>query len=120
MRAWSPCGIDAAHKRYRHISAKLDVAAVKGARRYALCSHFVILIALGLYFQITRNPGLTTVVGADVLILAALLINPYIMYMVIAVLAAAPLTLLIRGDRTGIRVQLCCVGMVVSCLPALD
>jgi hypothetical protein len=77
----------------------------------ALCSHFVILIALGLYFQITRNPGLTTVVGADVLILAALLINPYIMYMVIAVLAAAPLTLLIRGDRTGIRVA---VGIVVG------
>ena len=34
--------------------------------------------------------------------LVALLVHPYIMCMVIAVLAAAPLTLLIRRDRTWI------------------
>lgn len=69
----------------------------------ALCSHFLILIALGLYFRITRSASLAVLVGADALILVALLVNPYIMYMVIAVLAAAPLTLLIRKDPGWIR-----------------
>lgn len=64
----------------------------------ALCSHFVILIALGLYFRITRSPKLTTVIGADALMLAALLINPYIMEMTIAVLVAAPISLLFRRE----------------------
>lgn len=69
----------------------------------SLCSHFVILIAVGLYFRIARcaRPGL--IVLADVLMVVALLITPYMMYMVIAVLAAAPLTLLIRGDRSWIK-----------------
>jgi len=64
----------------------------------SLCSHFVILIALGLYFRITRNPRLATVIGADALMLAALLINPYIMEMTIAVLVAAPISLLFRRE----------------------
>jgi hypothetical protein len=66
----------------------------------ALCSHFLILIALGLYFRITQSAKLGTILGAGALMLAALLVNPYIMEMVIAVLVAAPLTLLIRRDRS--------------------
>jgi len=37
-----------------------------------------------LYFRITRSARFGTVIGADALMLAALLVNPYIMYMVIA------------------------------------
>ena len=65
----------------------------------ALCSHFLILIALGLYFRISRNPRLSTLVAAGVLMVVSLLVNPYIMEMVIAVLVAAPLSMLIRRDR---------------------
>ena len=78
----------------------------------ALCSHFFILIALGLYFRITRSARFGTVIGADALMLAALLVNPYIMYMVIAVLAAAPLSLLIRHDRAWISVAAGILGGV--------
>jgi len=78
----------------------------------ALCSHFLILIALGFYFRITRNARLGTVIGAGALILVALLINPYIMYMVIIVLAAAPLTLMIRQDRAWILTAGCLIGAV--------
>lgn len=70
----------------------------------SLCSHFVILIALGLYFRITRNVRIGTVIGADALMLTALLINPYIMEMTVAVLVAAPISLLMRRDRRWIPV----------------
>jgi len=79
----------------------------------ALCSHFLILIALGLYFRITRSPKLSTLIGAGVLILTALLVNPYIMEMVIAVLVAAPLTLMIRRDPAWLRVTAGVGGGVV-------
>ncbi len=78
----------------------------------ALCSHFFILVALGLYFRITRSARLGTVIGADALMLAALLVNPYIMYMVIACLAAAPLSLLLRRDRAWISVAAGILGGV--------
>jgi hypothetical protein len=70
----------------------------------ALCGHFLLLIALGFYFRITRSVQTQLLVMAGVLMLAALLVNPYLMYMVIAILASAPLTLLIRGDHSWIRV----------------
>src|SRR5271167_1476986 len=70
----------------------------------SMCSHFLFLIALGLYFRITRSAQFGLIVVANVLMMVALLVNPYMMYMVIAVLAAAPLTLLIRGDRSWVRV----------------
>jgi hypothetical protein len=85
----------------------------------ANCSHFVILIALGFYFQITRNPRMATVISADLLILAALLINPYIMVMVVAVLVAAPLTLLMRGHRTFTRIAFGIgIGLAISAVTA--
>lgn len=64
----------------------------------SLCSHFVILLALGLYFRIMRRARTVTVIWADALMLAALLINPYIMEMTIAVLVAVPISLLARRD----------------------
>lgn len=72
----------------------------------ALCSHFFILIALGLYFSILRAPRLSTLIAAAALIVASLLVNPYIMEMVIAVLVAAPLTLLARRDRAWLSVAI--------------
>ena len=71
----------------------------------ALCSHFLILLALGLYFQITRTARNRSLIVAGLLVVASLLINPYIMYMVIAVLVAAPLSLLLRRDPAWIRVS---------------
>jgi hypothetical protein len=86
----------------------------------SLCSHFVLLIALGLYFRITRHARLGTVIGADALMLAALLINPYIMEMTIAVLVAAPISLLVRRDRRCIPVAAGIGGgVVVTAIVAL-
>lgn len=78
----------------------------------ALCSHFLILIALGLYFQIVNREHRKPLVQALLLIIAALFIHPYLMYMVIAVLLAAPVTLLVRRDRRWIPVAIALVGAV--------
>lgn len=78
----------------------------------ALCSHFLILVALGLYFQIVNRDRRKPLLQALLLILASLFIHPYLMYMVIAVLLAAPLTLLIRRDRSWMRVAVALVGAV--------
>lgn len=64
----------------------------------SLCSHFVLLIALGLYFRIVRGARRSNLLAAGALMLAALLINPYIMEMTIAVLVAAPISLLARRE----------------------
>lgn len=86
----------------------------------ALCSHFLILLALGLYFRITKQPRLATLVAAGALMLAALLVNPYIMEMVIAVLVAAPISLLVRRDRAWMAVTVGIgAGIIVTALSAL-
>ena len=71
----------------------------------ALSSHFLILIALGLYFRMVRQPGKKVFVASIALMAASLLVHPYIMAMVMAVLLAAPMTLLIRRDRRWIQVS---------------
>ena len=72
----------------------------------ALCSHFLILLAIGLYFYIVRKPQVATIIAGGIVMLSSLLANPYIMYMVIAVLCAAPLTLLIRREKAWIPVAI--------------
>ena len=76
----------------------------------ALCTHAAILCALGLYFVLVR-PGppprsggglavadvASTWCAATLLLAGCLLIHPYILAMAAAVLAAAPLTLMLRG-----------------------
>jgi hypothetical protein len=63
----------------------------------ALCGHFVLLFALGLYARLLRAPRWW---GAAIPFqILALLIHPYLALMSLAVLAAAPLTLLLRGER---------------------
>ena len=86
----------------------------------ALCSHFLILIALGLYFQMVRSAKLGAILWADGLMLVALLVNPYIMEMVLAVLVAAPLTLLLRRERSWIRVAVGTgAGVAITAIAAL-
>lgn len=77
----------------------------------ALCSHFLLLLAIGLYFRLTRGGG--GAVGVPLLLVATLLIHPYLLVMVAAVLAAAPLSLLWRGQR-GWRAALLLVGLSLA------
>jgi Family of unknown function (DUF6311) len=76
----------------------------------ALCSHFLILIALGLYFQIVQRAAWKPIVAGLLVMVCSLLVHPYIMYMVMAVLAAAPITLLLRRDRRAIPVAATILG----------
>ncbi|WP_428377360.1 DUF6311 domain-containing protein [Lichenicoccus sp.] len=63
----------------------------------ALSGHWMLLVALGLYFRIVRGSRAATVAGC-VLPVVLLLIHPYLMLMASWVLLAAPLTLLLRHD----------------------
>lgn len=62
----------------------------------ALCGHFLLLLALGLYPRLLRDGRWWA--AAVALQLLALLIHPYLALMMLAVLAAVPLTRLLRGD----------------------
>lgn len=68
----------------------------------ALSSHFLLLLALASYFHTTR-----ALRGRDwlpvALVPASFLIHPYLAFMTVAVLAAAPATLLLRADRRWLR-----------------
>ena len=71
----------------------------------ALCGHFLILIALGLYFRALEDARWWR--AAIPFQALALLIHPYLALMSLALLAAAPLTLLLRGQpvfRAGLGV----------------
>ena len=65
----------------------------------ALSGQFLILLALGMYFRICAGRHRAHWIGIPALLLLALLVHPYLMAMVAALLAAAPLTLLLRADR---------------------
>ncbi len=75
----------------------------------ALSAHFLILIALGGYFRTVRGRG--DVVLPLVLLPVAMLVHPYLAVMVLAVLLAAPTTLLLCGDR---RWRAAAAAVVVS------
>jgi hypothetical protein len=62
----------------------------------ALCGHFVILVALGLYFRAAVDARWWRL--AVPFQALALLIHPYLALMSLAVLAAVPLSLALRGD----------------------
>ena len=63
----------------------------------ALGGHFLLLLSLGLYPRLVRGPRLWP--AAVALSVATLLTHPYLMMMGMALLAAVPLTLLLRRDR---------------------
>nr|WP_246523034.1 DUF6311 domain-containing protein [Neoroseomonas eburnea] len=65
----------------------------------ALTGHFTLLIALGFYLRLVRVPSPALWAGAVVAAVATLLVHPYLAAMVLALLGAAPATLLLRSDR---------------------
>jgi hypothetical protein len=87
----------------------------------ALTGHFLLWLALGVYLRLVR-PAPRWWVAAALLAVAALLVHPYLAAMVLAVLGAAPITLLLRGDRaflgaaTGGLATLAAVGATMAAL----
>lgn len=67
----------------------------------ALTGHFLILLALGLYFRLLQGFLLRRWIAAAALAVAALLAHPYLWLMVMALLGAAPLTLICRRMLAG-------------------
>jgi hypothetical protein len=65
----------------------------------ALTGHFTLLLALGLYLRLVRAPSPGLWAAAVAAIIGTLLVHPYLAAMAIALLAAVPATLLLRGDR---------------------
>ena len=81
------------------IALSMPTLLYRGLRPHeSLCGHFLILVAIGLYFKISRGSTVATWIAAPALLVASLLIHPYLAAMVAAVLLAAPLSLLIRRD----------------------
>ena len=76
----------------------------------ALCSHFLILIALGLYFQVVQRAAWKPAIAGALVMVCSLLVHPYIMYMVMAVLVAAPITLLLHRDRRALPIAAATLG----------
>jgi len=64
----------------------------------ALSGHFLVLCALGFYLRLTRAPSLALWAGAVALQAATLLAHPYLAVMTLALLAAVPVTLILRRD----------------------
>lgn len=65
----------------------------------ALSGHFTLLIALGLYLRLVRAPSAPLWAAAVLAAAGTLLVHPYLAAMALALLAAVPATLLLRGDR---------------------
>ncbi len=87
----------------------------------ALSAHFVVLLAVGLYFRLVRAPASRWWLPATALMVAALLIHPYLMAMVVAILAAAPVSLLVRRETGAAVSSLRLLGGVgvLACVAAL-
>ena len=86
----------------------------------ALSGQFLILLALGMYFRICAGRRKWFWVVTSALLLLALLIHPYLLAMVAALLAAAPLTLLLRADRAWLGAACgIAAGLVLTGLAAL-
>jgi hypothetical protein len=89
----------------------------------ALTGHFLLLLALGWYFRLVDRQSASRWLGAGLTALAALLVHPYLAAMVLAVLGAAPLTLLPRGGRgfPGAAIGVATVlGGVLGAMAALE
>jgi hypothetical protein len=64
----------------------------------ALTSHFLLLCALGTYFILVRRGSTSRWLAATALLCATILVHPYLFVMNAAVIAAVPLTLMLRKD----------------------
>lgn len=86
----------------------------------SLCSHFLILLALGTYFRLVARPEARLLwLGAVILEIVALLTHPYLAMMVLALLGSVPLTLFLRGDHRWTRATVGVVAMVLAQLAGL-
>lgn len=65
----------------------------------ALTGHFTLLVALGLYLRLARGQSVLLWAASVAAAVATLLVHPYLAVMALALLAAVPATLLLRGDR---------------------
>ena len=74
-----------------------------GLGHEALCAHSLILFAIGVYFRICGGSNVALWTAPPVLLVASLLVHPYLMAMIAAVLLAAPLSLFFRRDPRWIR-----------------
>lgn len=82
----------------------------------ALTGHFLLLLALGWYLRLAERQTLRPWLGAALTALAALLVHPYLAAMVLAVLGAAPLTLLLRGEAGWIGAGLAVAAILAAVL----
>jgi hypothetical protein len=74
-------------------------ALLARSQHAALSGHFLLLLALGLSLQIAAGRRGRVYLRTTLLLVVALLVHPYLMFMAAVTLAAAPVTLLLRGDR---------------------
>ena len=74
----------------------------------SLCTHALLLVALGLYFRLSREVRWGDGVAAVLVLAVALLVHPYLLVMSAALLAAAPVSLAVRGGRAWVG----CAGWV--------
>lgn len=94
-------------------AALLSVSMPSLLARYgqmSLCTHAILLAALGLYFRIGAGFRARHGVAAALLLAAALLVHPYLLAMAAALLVAAPLNLALRQDRRWLR----CTAWIVA------
>ena len=88
----------------------------------ALMGHFLLLLALGTYLRLVHGGSVAAWAWAVALSLAALLTHPYLALMVLALLAAVPVTLLLRNDarwRGAAIGATACAGCVAGALSLL-
>jgi hypothetical protein len=65
----------------------------------ALTSHFLLLFGLGTYFILVRSGTARRWIGAALLLGATVLVHPYLLLMNAALIAAVPVTLLLRREK---------------------
>jgi hypothetical protein len=82
----------------------------------ALSSHFLLLLALASYFRTTRN--LTGQMWLPPLILLlSTLVHPYLAFMALSILAAAPASLFLRLDLRWIPASIVLAGGIIVLIP---
>ena len=91
----------------------------------ALCGHFLLLLALGCYLRLTMRPSLARWAATLLLLVATLLVHPYLAFMATVLIAAVPATLLVRGDPAwrgavfGVMLGLALLGLAMALLDYL-
>ena len=86
----------------------------------ALTGHFVLLLGIGLYLNLLRQPSPRLWIGAACLQALALFIHPYLAVMTLALLFSVPLTLALRRERylpAGFA-AVACVGALAAVMAA--